>query len=164
MEFSNRKPNRLSDFSYSQYGSYFITVCTENKLPLLCTVQRGTVFEPPAVIHSRYGRIFEEQIQTLSHFYPDIRIDKYVIMPNHIHMIVTISKDNAPAEKSFNDRIPFLISTLKRFTNRKSGISLWQRSYYDHVIRNDCDYQNIWKYIEDNPAKWAEDRFYVEER
>ena len=55
-----------------------------------------------------------------------------------------------------------LISTIKRFTNKKCGTQLWQRSYHDHVIRNDSDYLEIWNYIDGNPTKWTEDRYYTE--
>ena len=95
--------------------------------------------------------------------YNDVSIDKYIIMPNHIHMIVILSPKDGPSRTPAptNMRLPFLISTLKRFTNRAAGISLWQRSFYDHVIRNEADYLRIWRYIDTNPAKWAEDEYYT---
>lgn len=163
MDFPKRKSNRLQNYNYSQYGAYFITICTEGKNPLLCRIRPGTVVEPPAVILSRYGEIVQQKIRSLPGFYPGVEIEKFVIMPNHIHMILSLNTDTDASQTPANHKLPALISAFKRFTNRESGISLWQRSYYDHVIRNDRDYQNIWKYIDDNPAKWMEDRFYVPE-
>lgn len=58
--------------------------------------------------------------------------------------------------------IPKLISSLKRYTNRKAGASLWQGSYYDHIIRDENDYLRVWAYIDQNPARWAEDEYYRE--
>lgn len=67
-----------------------------------------------------------------------------------------------PLPSPANETLPKLISTFKRFTNRKCGEQLWQRSYHEHVIRNETEYQQIWEYIDNNPARWAEDRYHVE--
>ena len=163
MDLPKRKSNRLPDFNYSQYGSYFLTLCTKNKLPLLCKIQKGTIFEPPAVLLSQYGEIVQQKILSISKFYPDVEVDKYVVMPNHIHIILSIFSDEARSQTPANSKIPTLISSFKRFTNKDSGTDLWQRSYYDHVIRNQTDYDAIWKYIDENPYKWTEDRFYIPE-
>ncbi|MDD6728860.1 MAG: hypothetical protein PUE08_06565, partial [Eubacteriales bacterium] len=63
-----------------------------------------------------------------------------------------------------NKAVPFFISTLKRLTNKESNTQLWQRSYYDHIIRNDEDYLNIWQYIESNPSKWQQDKYFNGEK
>ena len=60
-----------------------------------------------------------------------------------------------------NQTIPAFVSTLKRMTNRTAGVQLWQRSYYDHIIRDQLDYDTIWQYIDENPAKWPHDQFYT---
>ena len=97
-------------------------------------------------------------------------IDKYVVMPNHVHLIVFIKKENEEAfdnsgasgkPRPTNATIPKLISSIKRFSNRKAGFNLWQDSYHDHIIRDDSDYQRKWRYIDENPAKWAEDDYYI---
>ena len=161
MVFPQRKSNRLTAYHYSQYGFYFLTLCTKDKKPILCDIRESNIFEQPKITFSKFGIIVKNQICAQQNFYSDIHIEKYVIMPNHIHMIVCISEDTAPASTPANDRIPFFISTLKRFTNKEAETDLWQRSYHDHVIRNDTDYQKIWKYIDDNPAKWNSDCFYI---
>ena len=98
----------------------------------------------------------------MNDFYGDISIDKYVVMPNHVHFIITVAAHGGSSRTPTptNAKLPALVSTWKRFTNKKAGVSLWQRSYYDHVIRNDADCLRAWQYIDDNPAKWAEDEYY----
>ena len=162
MEHPKRKNNRLPCYSYSQEGGYFLTLCTKDGAGLFSKVIPGDIFTPPTVIVTPYGKIVEKYICALQDTYPDVTIDKYVIMPNHIHMILFLSGEvperiHDPA----NDRIPFLISTLKRFTNKEAGVSLWQRGYHDHVIRNTQDYHMHWKYIDENPLKWLEDDYYI---
>ena len=62
-----------------------------------------------------------------------------------------------------NQVIPMFVSSLKRFTNRKTGVDLWQKSYHDHIIRNEQDFLQVWQYIDDNPAQWLEDCYYENE-
>ena len=92
-------------------------------------------------------------------------MDKYVIMPNHIHMILTVdetaSGGTSKAPSPTNARIPNFISTLKRFCHRDIGQKIFQRSYHDHVIRNEADYLEVWRYIDSNPARWQDDCFYT---
>jgi len=70
--------------------------------------------------------------------------------------------DGGPLPSPANETLPKLISTFKRFSNRKCGVQLWQRSYHEHVIRNETDYQQTWEYIDNNPARWTEDRYHME--
>ena len=88
-------------------------------------------------------------------------IDKYVIMPNHIHLILTLQAGTGGASPS--PTVTQVVGTFKSMTTRlcEGESKLFQRSFYDHVIRNDMDYQEIWTYIDQNPAKWAEDCFYA---
>ena len=101
-------------------------------------------------------------------FYPHVRIEKYVVMPNHIHLLIAIqqgpsgaSRTPPPTSARASQVIPMFISTLKRLTNKTAGHALWQRGYYDHIIRSPDDYSTIWHYIDTNPAKWAQDTRYV---
>ena len=83
-------------------------------------------------------------------------------MPNHLHLLIRLTgqgPSGTPAPT--NARLPQLISVLKRFTNQKCGFSLWQRSYHDHVIRDENDCLTHWQYIDSNPAGWAEDEYYT---
>ena len=107
------------------------------------------------------GKIVEDCILSLPQHNDGIRLDKYVVMPNHIHLLLRF----VPAEGG-QSRPPLqkVMQSLKSVTTRKCwqfGISkLWQRSFYDHVIRNETDYLRIWQYIEENPLRWSEDIFF----
>ena len=157
MEMPNRKQNRLTEFDYGQEGAYFVTLCTQNRarlfqmeLPVgngLCAVPEGN-----AIIH-KWVRETERK-------FPNIAIDKYVIMPDHLHLIVTIKERHAG--RSLPDVMRFFktMTTNEYIRGVKDGTltpfdgKLWQKSYYDHVIRNQQDYNEIWQYIENNPTKW----------
>ena len=106
----------------------------------------------------------------MENFYPGLQIEKFVVMPNHIHLIVAViqsptgaSRTPPPTTVRANQSIPAFVSTLKRMTNRAADTQLWQRGYYDHIIRDQLDYDTIWRYIDENPAKWHLDRFYIPE-
>ena len=163
-----RKPTRLKNHDYSAPGAYFITVCTHARRCILSDTAPSPVdsvgagvLDGPRVVLSDIGRIVEETILSIDQQYPNISMDKYVIMPNHLHLLIQLHAPGSSGTPTpTNETIPALISTLKRLTNRKTGEKLWQRSYYDHVIRNETDYREIWQYIGANPARWAEDRFH----
>ena len=165
-----RKTNRLKEYNYGRNGGYFITICTDNHRNIFWKPNLIRVFHNNGNLlysndlFSQYGLIVEKIIQSINESYKDIIINKYVIMPNHMHMIIFITNDEKQSNilQHANERIPSLVSTLKRFSNKECGFSMWQRSYYDHVIRDQKDYENIWQYIEDNPIKWLEDEYYRE--
>lgn len=164
MDLPKRKQIRLQNYDYSSPGSYFVTICTHERRCILSEIAVGDgVLDVPNVRLSPYGEIVAETLREMGKTYSWLSLDRYVIMPNHIHLLVQIG-DNGPSRTPAptNELLPMLISTFKRFTNRKCGLQLWQRSYHEHVIRNERDYQEIWEYIDTNPAKWAEDRYYTE--
>ena len=145
---------------------------------ILSSIAVGEGLAPPAVALTPVGQIVEEQIQAIPARHPAIGIEKYVIMPNHVHLLVSIrdlSGGASPsptvgteASSSEGDLLPSLfdvVRVLKSLTTRMARPflgenPLWQRSYHEHVIRNEEDYRQIWEYIDTNPAKWAEDRYY----
>lgn len=162
-----RKPNRLKGYDYSQNGVYFLTLCTKDKQCLFGKVVGDGVLDVPQMILSDYGKVIENYIFQIQNTYKHILIDNYVIMPNHVHLIVMLySDDNVLCEKVSeapqNAEIPRLISTLKRFVNRDIGFNVWQRSYHDHIIRNEAAYNTVWEYVENNASKWKDDCFYTE--
>ena len=178
MDLPKRKPLRLPEYDYSSPGAYFVTVCTQDRRCILSDVVVGEGLAPPAVALTPIGQIVEEQIQAIPARYPAIGIEKYVIMPNHVHLLVSIrdlSGGASPsptvgteASSSEGDMLPSLfdvVRVLKSLTTRMARPflgenPLWQRSYHEHVIRNEADYRQVWEYIDTNPAKWAEDRYY----
>ncbi len=154
-----RKQNRLADYSYSQPGAYFITVCTQDRKCLLSTVVGGDAHIAPYVRLTDIGATVEKYICTIP------GIAEYVIMPNHVHMILRISAKNpqqgpmwasAPTEAC----IPSLVRSWKTLVSKELGQSIWQRSYYDHIIRDEYDYLVKARYIEENPAKWNSDDYF----
>ena len=97
----------------------------------------------------------------------NVSVDKYVIMPNHIHMILSVSNNGAPGMSPPTKQcatIPLFVATLKRFCNREFGEQIWQRSFYDHVIRDQNDGAEISRYIYENPIKWNSDKLFVDEQ
>ena len=164
MDFPQRKPNRIPHFDYSTPGAYFITICTEARLPILGTIVGGGALDAPEVRLTEHGKIVQKYIISGNHI-PGITVDKYVIMPNHIHLILLITETagsgTSKAPSPTNAIIPHFVSTLKRFCHRDIGKKIFQRSYHDHVIRNEAGYLKIWQYIDNNPALWQEDCFYV---
>jgi len=100
-----------------------------------------------------------------------LTIEKYIIMPNHVHLIIALHNEKDGTSRQNNDgtsRMPSptnaliqaLVSTLKRFVHKECGFAFFQRSYHDHIIRNEAEYQKIWQYIDENPARWKEDMYY----
>ena len=157
-----RKPNRLADFDYSTPGAYFITICTQEKKCILSHIVGGGAFDAPSPCLTKVGLIAEKYILSGNRI-PGITVDKYVIMPNHIHMILLIDENSFSTSlktlSPANAAIPHFVSTFKRFCHRDIGSAIFQRSYHDHVIRNEEDYRQLWNYIDGNPSKWQEDRF-----
>ena len=157
MEHSERKPNRLQEYDYNQNGAYFVTICTQDRKKILSTIVGGGAHDAPNVALTDIGKIVQKQIIN-SNRIPGITVDKFVIMPDHIHLIVlvneTATKGTSRAPSPTNAVIPHLVSTFKRFCHRDVGEKIFQRSYYDHVIRNQQDYDETWQYIENNPRKW----------
>jgi len=166
-----RKRTRLARFDYNQNGQYFITICAHNRKRIFGEIVGGGVYDAPQIVLSTYGMVVNKYIQQIGTQYANIRIDNYVIMPNHIHCIIAVSQpfvctDNTTngssrAPNPTNATIPKFISLFKRYCNREIGHNIFQRSFHDHIIRGENDYTKIWNYIDTNPQKWNEDCFYV---
>ena len=119
-------------------------------------------FDAPKIVLSEIGKIVDKYILSTNSI-PNLFVDKYVIMPNHIHLILSVENLNGTsrAPSPTNNIISTSISALKRFVNKEVGKNIFQRSFYDHIIRDENDYLKIWNYIDQNPNKWEEDCFYV---
>ena len=113
----------------------------------------------PCVELSKYGKVTDNIILQLRNFYDDMKIDKYVIMPNHVHILCEIKKYRS-TKFSYNATIPYTISTLKRLTNKEFRENVWQRNYYEHIVRNEKEYQKILEYIKNNPMNWEKDKYF----
>ena len=137
-----------------------MTICTKERAQILGTVVGGGVLDAPCVQLSEFGVIVERRIQAVSEQYDRITIPHYVIMPNHLHMMIVVEEGSSRTPTPTNQTIPALVSTIKRMTNRDAGVVLWQRGYHDHIIRDENDFLRHWNYIDINPAKWSEDEYY----
>ena len=159
-QFPQRKPNRLVEYDYSQEGLYFVTICTENRKELLSKITIG-VGSKPRVELSFIGKEVKNTIDYINQNYPGIKIENYVIMPNHVHILVEI--EEIENKISLDDVIGRLKSfTTKRFNQliRSKNSVLWQRSFYDHVIRDQDDCANVQEYIDLNPQLWLSDEYF----
>ena len=156
-----RKATRLAQWDYNSDGAYFLTICTRDRTCLLSAIVGGGVLDAPHVALSHYGSIVDNQLQVMNALYPHLQVDKYVVMPNHIHLILlTRNNGTSRTPSPTNAAVPRWVSTFKRYVHRQCGCLLFQRSYHDHIIRSQRDYQRIWQYIDTNPVKWECDCFY----
>ena len=156
MELRQRKKNRLEGYDYGRAGYYFVTICTKNREHFFGMIVGGDVLIAPRIELSKIGKIVDDTIAIIP------TVDKYVIMPNHIHIIFRVPPqgDGPMGTSAPTKSIPMVVRFLKRHVTMACGFSVWQRGYHDHIIRNDADYQRIWEYIDNNPAKWREDCYY----
>lgn len=160
MELLKRKPIRLKNYDYSSTGVYFITVCAYKRKQLFWNNVGTGIARPQEFVLSPYGHIVDNAIQNISKKCPAITVDKYVIMPNHIHLLLQIhSVDGRPMVAP---TISTAIQQMKGYVTKQIGFPVWQKRFQDHIIRNENDYIEIWQYIENNPIKWKEDCFYYE--
>ena len=156
-ELPKRKQNRLQNFDYSTNGAYFITICTHNKECILSNIVGEGLCALPKINLNPIGEEIEKSINYINDYYDNIKIVKHIIMPNHIHLLIEINNQTGGHG---DPPLQSIIGQLKSYTTNKYGKQLWQRSYYDHIIRNEEDYLNVWEYINNNPAKWTEDKYY----
>lgn len=148
---------RLPDFDYSSAGVYFVTFCVQNRRPLLWIGTPVNGVTPDTIALSETGRMVDAAIQNIPRVYPHVSVDTYCIMPDHVHLLLRFS----PAmedEMTGAPSVSRIIKQLKVAVTKQLGQSIWQKSFYDHIIRDEQDYQNIDDYIQRNPAKWFTDR------
>ena len=160
MDCPKRKQTRLPEFDYSSNGAYFVTFCTQDRRCILSDVDVGEGLAPPAVCLSAIGQCVEQEIHAVTKRYESVRIDNYVIMPNHVHLIASICEQTGGASPS--PTLADIIRVIKSVSSHRCPELKWQRSYYEHVIRSERDYLEIWNYIDGNPGKWADDKYYIE--
>jgi len=165
----NRRSIRLQGYNYAQAGLYFITLCTQNRAHLFGQIINGEMILNDA------GKIAAKCWQDIPVHFPKTKLHEFVIMPDHIHGIVEIIKIvgaqnlEPRLENKFQQIIPqsigsiirgFKIGVTKWFRYQNQGdqnMRVWQRNYYEHIIRNDAEYNRIANYILNNPAKWSRD-------
>ena len=158
----------MKEYDYSQNGAYFITICTKDRAHLFGEVVGADLVSARMELNHA-GHMIENILFETVHSFDDMIVDKYIIMPNHFHCIIVTSRADtrsAPTKavtavvQAFKSK-----TTLAYIRGVKSGTLppfskyVWQRNYHDHIIRDENDYLRIWKYIDENPIKWADDEY-----
>ena len=166
MEYKTRKPLRLETFDYSAPGAYFITICTHNRQKTLSQIV-GAIHESPITALTTRGKIVDAVIKNIPQ-HTGVKVDRYVVMPNHIHLILIIEEEpraihESPLRKrsAISNAVGYLKMNVSKMIHKRFGDEpVWQRGYYDHVIRNERDYLEISKYIDENPLRWRLECYY----
>jgi len=150
----HRKPMRLESWDYSQAGWYYITICTAGRVPHF-----GNVFGEEVVL-SPLGKRVEEQLLQLPSLLSYVELDSHVIMPDHMHCIIAITESRRGTLSNIVNQYKGSISKWAKENGHK-GFA-WQRSYFDHVIRNDTSLAAIREYIANNALKLVLEKNYPE--
>ena len=152
---TRRKVIRLRGHDYSQPGAYFVTVCIRDKKPLLGDVTRH------GVTLTDLGRCVETVWNTIPDHHPDVNLDEYVIMPDHMHGVILLGEANAGDGERPPPTLGAVVGSFKSAATRSvnqargtSGVTLWQRGFYEHIVRNQHDLDDIREYIRTNPLRW----------
>lgn len=165
VEYPKRKDIRLEKYDYSTPGVYFLTICTENRQPMLSSIVGGDAYIAPTVTLTPCGETVARRIEAMPLAYQNVKVHKYVIMPNHVHLLIELV-DGAmwasPPTPNLGivQSIPSLVRSLKTMTVKEWGMPIWQRNYYDRIIRSETEYLDTWRYIDQNPLQWAEDEYH----
>ena len=149
-----RKPNRLQNFDYSKCGAYFLTICTSKRINYFWKNQPNAVGatsgRPDKTELSQYGKTVDEAVNNIPVIYQAVNVDHYVIMPDHIHLLLSIRSDER-GRPMVAPTISRIVKQMKGYVTKQIGKSIWQKLFYDHVIRNKEDYEKHVKYIYENP-------------
>ncbi len=156
-ELPKRKRNRLANYDYSSCGAYFITICTFERRNFFWNTVGATIGRPSDVVLSPQGIIANEAIQQIPITYPSLVIEHFVIMPDHIHLLLRVRSDEygRPLVAPTMSRV---VQQMKGYITKRIGTSIWQKSFHDHVIRNKQDYEEHIQYIYENPMHYDQDK------
>lgn len=144
-----RKMLRIRYYDYSKENMYFITMCIKDRLELLGEIRD----ERNYIKLTEVGNIARQNINKIEEIYKNVMIDEYTIMPNHIHMLLIIKNKK-------ENNLSRIIKQYKRSISRQIGYSIWQKSFYEHIIRNEQEYVKIKEYIKNNIINWKEDKYF----
>ena len=161
-QINSRRSIRLKDYDYSKPGAYFVTICTKGHKNIF-----GNVVDSGIKLNE-LGKIVSQYLYDLPNHYPHVKLDKFIIMPNHIHgifMLVGAGFKPPPTINKKRHGLTEIIRAFKTFSSRKinklykiSGTSVWQRNYYERIVRDEDELNKIRQYISDNPIKWELDK------
>ena len=155
MDDCNRKKLRLGEYDYSSPAAYFVTICTKDRQNYFWSSPIPSRIDPKGLPLSPNGKIAAQYIEEIPCHYPAIRLEQYVIMPDHVHLLLQVcNRDDGTTQASPD--LSRVIQQLKGIISKRIGTPLWQKGFYDHVIRNEADFEEIRDYIQCNPLRWAE--------
>ena len=181
-DIHHRRSIRLTGHDYSQSGLYFITLCVINKICMF-----GNVVDGKMQLNDIGQLVEQEWLNTINIRHNDVRLHNYIVMPNHFHAIIEIRRgecdspqshssqphspqtinggninenDSQQRMKSPSKTVGAIVRGFKGAISRQLGYSIWQRNYYEHIIRTAASYRHISNYIENNPTKWQSDKLY----
>ncbi|MBQ4550806.1 MAG: transposase [Oscillospiraceae bacterium] len=149
MNHPERKQNRIPGYDYATPNYYFITICTHQKQCLFGTVEHL----------NGYGQIAADLLLKIPEHFPLVTVDKFVVMPNHIHAIIILQDASTDARKNLSVIIgQYKAAVSQKLHGAMPGRIIWQKSFYDRIIRNEQGYQEAWHYIDENPVRWYVNR------
>ena len=147
--FHVRKHPRLHNYDYSTPNYYFITICTWNKACLFWDNNSLNAC----------GQIAQQGLLNIENHFPNVVLDNYVVMPNHIHAILILQEGSENLSVILGQYKSYVSKGIHQFLPEQQ---IWQTSFHDHVIRDQKSYEKIWLYIKSNPANWQKDCFFTE--
>ena len=158
-EVHHRKSIRLKDYGYSKEGLYFITICTKNRECILSEIVGADAHICPVSKMTDIGMIVEKYLKNINTSYENVNLMKYVVMPNHVHFIINIEEKSMEKGSMWasTPTVSKIVQTFKIIVTKTLGYSIWQRNYYEHIIRNDRSLNQIIEYIQYNPLNWKND-------
>ncbi len=149
------KPHRLPGFDYSSVGSYMLTFTTLGREPLLSEVVSQGMYQPPRVILKPCGEVTEKYIQRIESVYQGVKLENYVIMPDHVHLLLTIEEYIKPTRMD-KPRISVIVGSTKAMITKEIGRQIWQADFYDTIADSEFLFRRCDQYIDDNPAAWLD--------
>lgn len=152
-EIKTRKKNRLYNYDYGRTGIYFLTLCTKERRNYFWGDLTKETMHIGDIELSEYGKIVDETIRRISKIYPALSVRHYVIMPDHVHLLLRIHPDEY-GRPMVAPTVSRVVQQFKGVVTKQIGRSIWQKLYYDHVIRNQKDYDEHKAYIYNNPRTW----------
>jgi len=155
MELPKRKHPRLKQYEYSGNGYYAVTICTKDRKRILSSIVGRVAHNPPQILLTDIGKIADKYIKNINKVYDGINTDYYCIMPDHIHLILHF---NIPSDvggmRASRPTLFTVVRSLKTMITKEIGKPIWQRSFFDHIIRNEQDLLFERRYIDENPVRW----------
>ena len=158
-ELPKRKIPRLREFDYATRTYYFLTICCKDRQHLFGKVVGAAYMPPVRVCLSETGKIAERNLLAIEAHNPQTQIIKYVIMPDHLQVFFSVGDGGEAAAfpPPPPPTVPRIMNSYKASVSRDAGFPVWQRSFHDHIIRNKSDFEETWKYIDNNPVQWVLD-------